>query len=174
MRCVATMITPASASSLWNFLSILHAISLLVNLVMFPLISLMMMPLFSLVMLNLSFTYSSSSLSRTFLSRYSSSCTPNVGNLVILETNATLICTGLSIQRIPPWTQDTSCLMHKLTFLPCPKCSMSKRFIIHELYSLVIYCAGSSTGLPRGPISPVFIKYFSSANFGNLFTSCIS
>jgi hypothetical protein len=64
--------------------------------------------------------------------------------------------------------------MHILAFLPHPKCDMSKRFIIPKLYSLVIHCTGSSIGLPRGPIYPLLIRYFSSANSGNLIMSRMS
>jgi hypothetical protein len=169
MHCAATAITPAGASSLRHFLSIFHAISLLGNFFMLSLISLVMMPLFPLILTDCDFTCFASSFSHAFFSKKYFDCASTVGNHVILEINATPICTSLSIQRMPPWTQVTNCLMHRPTFLPHPKCGISKRFIIPDLYNHVIHCVRSSNGLPRGPISPILIRQFSSANSGNLF-----
>jgi hypothetical protein len=158
VHCVVTLITLSSASSLRHFLRSFYAIILLENLVASPLISLMMRPRFPLVVSNYAFTYSASFFSRTLFSRYSSSGASNVCNPIILEINVMSICIGLSIQRMPPWNQETKFLMHIPTFLSRPKCGVSKRFIIPELYSLVIHYVGSSTSHHRGPIFHVLIR----------------
>jgi hypothetical protein len=151
-------ITLADTSCLWHFLNSLQAISLLENLLTLSLMSLITMTLLSRLVLKYTFTSSVISFSRALLSRYYSGCTLTFGSPVILETNATSIYTGLSIHMMPPCTRVTNCLTQSLTFLPHPKCGISNRSIMPKLYSLVIHYASSIIGLPRGPISPVFIR----------------
>jgi hypothetical protein len=154
---------PAEVSSFLIFLSILQDILFLLKIVTFPLMSLSTMPLFPLMVLSCPFTSSTISFFPTLLSKYSSGCAPSVCNPVILEINSTSNCTILSIHMISPCTWDNNCLTQ---FLPCPKCSISNRFIILKLYNPVIHCTGSIIGLPRGPISRCFLSRFLQPNMG--------
>lgn len=126
-------ITPASASSLWDFLKHLHDINLLANLVTLSLMYFITIPVFPQVVSNCALTCSIISFLCALLSRYSLGYALTMGSDVILEINATSIYIGLSILRMPPWTRVTSYLTHSLTFLPHPKCGMSNRFNIPEL-----------------------------------------
>jgi hypothetical protein len=128
-----TMMTLAGASYFLHFLNNLKDMILLMNLVMLSLISLSTIPLFPQFMPNCSLTNSMISFSSALLSMYSYHCVLIVGNLLILAINTTSICTSISIQRIPPCTQDNNCLMQSPTFLPHLKCDMYKSFIILEL-----------------------------------------
>jgi hypothetical protein len=133
VHCAAIAMTPAGASSFLHFLSNLQDMILLANLVTLSLISLSTIPMFPMLVPNCSFTSSMISFSLVLLSKYSYGCVPIIGNLVILVINATSTCTGLSIQRIPPCTWASNCLTQIPTFLPRPKCGMSRRFIILKL-----------------------------------------
>jgi hypothetical protein len=171
VHCTTTIITYVEASSLRHFLKMFQAINMLVKLVSLSLISLMTIPLLPRVVPKCALTSYVIYFSHALLSRYSFGCTPIVGSSVILEISTKSICTGLSIHRMSPCTWETSYVKQILTFLPCPKCCMSNRFIILELYSLLIHCVGSNMVFPRGPIPPMFIISLSSANSRNLTTS---
>jgi hypothetical protein len=135
-HCVATTTTPAETSSLWHYLSNLHAIIFVAILVVNSLIHLIMILCDPLSVPYFFFISSTSALSFVLSSRNCAGSSPRDGIPVMYVIISTSIETSCSSHRYPPWVTAISCLMQLFAYWPLPMCGMSNRPRIPFLVSL--------------------------------------
>jgi hypothetical protein len=132
------------------------------SLILIPLLPLSM-PYFTLISSKMSF-------SLVLSSRYCFVFYPSVGTPVIVAMRSTLIGTGLSIHKMPPFTLANNCLTHPFMCFSHLKCVMYNKFMMPMLYSPRIHYACSNSGADDGP-SPMLSRYLFGAKYGNFMAS---
>jgi hypothetical protein len=145
-------ITPASASSLQHFLKSFQDKNFVSNIVVVSLIMLIMIPREPLSVPYVFFISSARDFSLVLSYKYCSGFSPSVGNPVVYAFRYTSIDIGVSIHRIPPCTNATSCFTQLFTYFPLPKWGISNRFTIHVLYNPAIHYFGYKIRTSNGPV----------------------